>query len=146
MLFVFVHLSVVAAWLGSMAYSLVVVQPRVARFFPDEQRREEFLIVLAHGNRLPVVLLIVAVIASALGVMVTSPPMVIGYAIAVVLYAGAGAVFADVSWRHWPTRVFALADELESFRRRLRAQAWAMFGLVATAFVIALSMSVWAGR
>lgn len=45
------HLTLAGAWLGSMVYSLGVVQPRVARFFHDEQRREEFLLALAHGNR-----------------------------------------------------------------------------------------------
>ena len=43
------HLTIAAIWLGSMVYSLLVVQPRVARFFPDESRREEFLLALAHG-------------------------------------------------------------------------------------------------
>ena len=138
-----VHLTVAALWLGSMAYSLAVVQPRVARFFPDEQRREEFLLALAHGNRWPVVVLVVTIMVSAAGVMATSPlRVVIGYAVAVVLYAASAAVFADVSWRHWPARVFALPGELASFRRRLQVRAWAMFGLVGVAFVTALSVSV----
>ena len=27
------HLTIAATWLGSMVYSLLVVQPRIARFF-----------------------------------------------------------------------------------------------------------------
>jgi hypothetical protein len=141
-----VHLTVAAVWLGSMTYSLVVVQPRVARFFPDEERREEFLLALAHGNRWPVAGLVTALIASAAGVMATSSRGVVaGYALALALYVAAAAVFADVSWRHWPKRVFALPAELASFRARLMIRAWAMLGLVGTGFVAALSVSLRAG-
>jgi hypothetical protein len=41
------HLTIAAVWLGSMVYSLTVVQPRVERFFPDPERREEFLVTLS---------------------------------------------------------------------------------------------------
>lgn len=66
-----VHLMIAAVWLGSMAYSLFVVQPRVARFFPDESRREEFLLVLAHGNRRGVIAVVAGLALSAAAVMVT---------------------------------------------------------------------------
>jgi hypothetical protein len=137
-----VHLTIAAVWLGSMVYSLGVVQPRVARFFADEERREDFLVRLAHGNRWPVVGLVGVLMLSAVLVMITSPRVLAGYAVAIALYAGAAAVFVNVSWRHWPSRVFALPEELAGFRRRLRVQAWAMLALVGAAFVIALSVSV----
>jgi hypothetical protein len=142
MLAAIVHLTIAAGWLGSMAYSLLVVQPRVARFFPDEGRREEFLLVLAHGNRRSVVTVVVALLLSAVAVMVTWPDVAVAYAIALMLYAAATAIFTNVSWRHWPARVFALPGELAGFRRRLRIQAWAMLGLVCVAFVLTLSVSV----
>ena len=138
------HLTVAAMWLGSMAYSLVVVQPRVTRFFPDEADRERFLLTLAHGNRRPVLALVAMLIATAAGVLATAPALrvVIGYAVALGLYGAAAGIFADVSWRHWPARIFALPRELASFRRGLRVRAWAMLCLVGTAFVTALSVSV----
>lgn len=140
----FAYLTVAAVWVGSMTYSLMVVQPRVARFFPDEQRREEFLQTLAHGNRWRVAGLIAAIVACGLGVIVTGPPraMVAGFTIAVVLDATAGLIFYNVSWRHWPARVFALPEELASFRGRLRGQAWAMLLLAGTGYLTALVVSL----
>ncbi|TMC03406.1 MAG: hypothetical protein E6J41_27525 [Chloroflexi bacterium] len=61
---------------------------------------------------------------------------------ALVLYLAAAAVFANVSWRHWPARVFALPEELAGYQRRLRLQAWTILGLVTVAFLVALSVSV----
>jgi hypothetical protein len=136
------HLTLAATWLGAMVYSLLVVQPRVGRFFTDERRREAFLVVLANGNRWRVAPLAGALLLTAAAVVGTAPRLARGYAAALVLYAVAAAIFANVSWRHWPARVFALPDELAGFQRRLRAQAWAMVGLVGTAFVVALSASV----
>jgi hypothetical protein len=137
-----VHLMIAAGWLGSMGYSLLVVQPRVARFFTDDAQREEFLLALAHGNRRGVVAVVTALALSAILTIVTWPRVATAYAVALVPYAAATAVFVNVSWRHWPARVFALPGELPGFRRRLRIQAWAMCGLVGLAFTLTLSASV----
>ncbi|MGQ0774743.1 MAG: hypothetical protein ACT4NY_10040 [Pseudonocardiales bacterium] len=143
MLLVVVHLTVAASWLGSMAYSLTVVQPKVDKFFPDEERREEFLVLLAHGNRWKVVGLIAVLIATGLAVALTSSGLVtIGYAVSLVLYTIAAGIFWHVSWRHWPARIFAIAQEITGFRRRLRLLAATMLLLVGAAFVTALSVSV----
>jgi uncharacterized membrane protein len=139
------HLTLAAVWLGSMAYSLWVVQPRVASFFDDDVRREEFLRALANGNRWRVVALVAVLMATAVAVIVTSSRLAAGYAVALALYAAAAAVFVNVSWRHWPARVFALPDELAGYQRRLRIQAFVMLALVGTAFVVALGVSVEAG-
>lgn len=119
-----------------MVYSLGVVQPRVDRFFPDERDREDFLLVLAQGNRWRVAPLIAVLVATSLALLVTTG--VVGYVVPLALYVVAGAIFWDVSWRHWPARAFALAGELEGYRRGLRMRAWAMLGLVGTAFLVAL--------
>jgi hypothetical protein len=136
------HLMIAAGWLGSMAYSLLVVQPRVTRFFTDEGSREEFLLTLAHGNRRPVLAVVTALGITALLTMATWPSVAPAYGIAFVPYAAATAIFANVSWRHWPARVFALPSELPGYRRRLRLQAWTMLVLVAAAFVLTLSASI----
>jgi hypothetical protein len=136
------HLVIAAGWLGSMAYSLLVVQPRVSRFFTDEGSREEFLLTLAHGNRRPVLALVTALAITALVTMVTWPHVAIAYGIALVPYAAATAIFVNVSWRHWPARVFALPSELPGYRHRLRLQAWTMLILVGAAFVFTLSASL----
>lgn len=128
------HLSAAAVWLGAMAYSLAVVQPRIARFFPTPAAREEFLLLLAQGNRWKVAPLIGFLALSALA---------LGLVVPALLYVAAGAVFVNVSWRHWPSRLFALSEELPGYQRRLRLQAWTMLALVGAAFVFALTVSVW---
>lgn len=140
------HLVLAGIWVGSMAYSLTVVQARVARFFADEVCREEFFTALAQGNRWRVVGLICALMLTAIAVIASAPRAVAaGYAAALVLYAAASAVFINVSWRHWPARVFAIQAEMRGYQRSLRAQAWTMLVLVGTAYAVALSAStgVW---
>ena len=141
-----VHLTVAAAWAGSMAYSLVVVQPKVAAFFGADARQEEFLTVLAQGNRWRVIGLIAVLLVSGIGVVVTtSTAAVVGFAVAVGLDAVAALAFVEVSWRHWPRRVFALPEEVPGYQRALRIRAQAMLVLVGIAFVIALGSAVGLG-
>lgn len=135
-----VHLTMAAVWLGAMLYSLVAVQPRVAWFFSDERDREDFLVALAHGNRWRVVALAAALLATSVALaMITGN---LGHVVSTALYATAGGIFAHVSWRHWPSRVFALDEELAGYRERLRILATTMTGLVGTAFVTTLTVSV----
>jgi Flp pilus assembly protein TadB len=142
-LLIILHLTVAAIWFGSMSYSLTVVQPKVATFFPDAEDREPFLVLLAHGNRWKVAGLVAVLIVTGLAVAVISGRLVaIGYAIALLLYAAAAGIFWYVSWRHWPARIFAVSEELPSFQRRLRALATTMLALVAVAFLVALGVSV----
>jgi len=56
-----------------MLYSLTVVQPKVTRFFTDEQCREEFLLALAHGNRWRVLALATVLILTGLSVTMVGP-------------------------------------------------------------------------
>ncbi|TDD42305.1 hypothetical protein [Saccharopolyspora elongata] len=85
--------------------------------------------------------MICTLLLSTSGLAALVPQRVVAYGAVAVLYAAAGTVFCNVSWRHWPARVFASANELAWFRRRLRWQAWIMLGLVSTAFVVALAAS-----
>ncbi len=62
-----VHLLAAAVWLGAMAYSLAVVQPRSQRFIEDERRREAFAAELAAGARRPVLGVIALLAAPAPG-------------------------------------------------------------------------------
>ena len=133
------YLVLTTLWLGSMVYSLVVVQPRVARFFRDDERREEFLVALANGNRWPVVALIAGLLLSGSAVAVAGSA---GHAIAVGLDLVAAAIFVDVSWRHWPARVFALPEELPRFRRALTVRATTMTALVGLSYVVAMVVSL----
>jgi hypothetical protein len=138
-----VYLALTTLWLGSMVYSLVVVQPRIARFFRDDEQREEFLVVLANGNRWPVVALIVGLVLSGGAVaLVGFEAVSAGYTVAVGLDLVAAAIFVDVSWRHWPARIFALAEELPGFRRRLTVRATTMTALIGVSYVVAAAVSL----
>ena len=62
-----IHAGLAAAWVGGMAYSLFVVQPKLKRYFgPDQEGRETLTAVIASGNRWKVVGLIAAITLSGL--------------------------------------------------------------------------------
>jgi hypothetical protein len=55
------------------------------------------------------------------------------------VYLVAAVIFVNVSWRHWPARVFALPKERPAFRAGLRRQAWVMTVLAGGAFLAGLA-------
>lgn len=136
-----IHLGIGAVWLGSMVYSLGVVQPRVGRLFRDPAKAEDVYRELAAGNRWRVVALIGFLAASGVALV---PLLSAGkdnfwwtlIALKSVLLLAAAACFWWVSWRAWPARVFALPDELPALHRRFRRVALLMTALIATAFVL----------
>jgi uncharacterized membrane protein len=144
---VVVHVGLATVWLGGMAYSLTVVQPKVARFFAgDDDRHEEFVALIAQGNRWKVIALIAALAGT--GVVLWAMDdfdHVAAQLVKAGLLAIATAIFWYVSWRHWPRRVFALPEERPAMRRQLRMLASTMTVLVGAAFVIGVSVTV-AGR
>lgn len=135
-----VHVGLLGTWLGSMLYSLLVAQPRAARFFADDDDAyEEFLVTLGAGNRRPVLAIIATITVS--GALLVPLAEVASAVLAadLVVVAIAATVFARVSWRLWPQRVFALPAERPSHRFRLRRHALAMVGLVGAAFALAMA-------
>src|SRR5258705_8243534 len=66
---VLVHAGVGALWLGSMIYSLFVVQPRVARVLPDPVQAEELYRELGAGNRWRVIGLMGVLAATGVGLL-----------------------------------------------------------------------------
>jgi hypothetical protein len=139
------HAGVGALWLGSMAYSLFIVQPRLALITGDPASVENAQRELAARNRWPVVGLIAALWLTGAGLVAVAGPgadatwwaVVTGKA---VLLAVATGLFWWVSWRGWPRRVFALPPELPGLQRRFRAVAVTMFVLVGAAFVAGLAI------
>lgn len=146
------HAGVGALWLGAMAYSLVVVQPRLARMLGDPARVEDAQRELARGNRWPVLGLIAVLWLTGIGL--AGVELAAGgdggaggvggiggwWWVAVAgkaaLLAAASGLFWWVSWRAWPRRVFALPDELPALQRRFRGVALAMLALVGAGFVL----------
>lgn len=137
-----VHVGLAAVWLGSMLYSLMIVQPRAARVLGgDDDRLEEFLTVVGWGNRRPVVGIIAGLVISGVLLALAARPgrtQVVLYGTEAVLLLAAAAVFARVSWRLWPRRVFALPAERPTHRAALHRHALTMVALVGAAFALAV--------
>lgn len=134
---VLAHVGVAAVWLGSMAYSLFVVQPRVARLFPDPTKAEEVYRELGAGNRWRVVALMAVLAVSGVALSFQSGHSALWWAAVVAkaaLLAAASALFWWVSWRGWPRRVFALPAEIAGEQARFRRVALGMTALIALAF------------
>jgi putative copper export protein len=121
------HVVVAAVWLGAMAYSLAIVQPRAARFLADERRTEELAAVLAAGARRKVLAVIAFIALSGVALVLIAPAGERSGAWWALIAVKAGllgvalGVFAHVSWRLWPARLFAGPDEP---RRCGRGSAW----------------------
>ena len=139
------HVVVAAVWLGAMAYSLAVVQPRAASFLADERRTEEFAAVLAAGARRKVLAVIVLLALSGAALVLLAPAgdrSDVWWALIAAktaLLVVALVVFARVSWRLWPARLFASEDELPAVRRRFRAAAIALIALVAAGTLLGVA-------
>ncbi|MBX6751050.1 MAG: hypothetical protein IRY85_15475 [Micromonosporaceae bacterium] len=140
-----VHLMAAVAWVGAMAYSLVVVQPRIARAVPDPARAEEIYRELAAGNRWPVVGLIGVLALTGIGLVMVFDGRSSGWWAAIaakaLLWVAASGPFWWVSWRGWPRRVFALPAELPAQQARFRRVALAMLAIVGLAFVLGVVAS-----
>jgi putative copper export protein len=141
-----VHVGATAVWLGAMVYSLLVVQPRLARFFADTDEREDFTTLLAAGARWRVLGLAGALALSGAGltaieVREADSPSNAWTALVVtksVLLATAIALFVYVSWRLWPTRLLAHmsgSSDLPRIQSRFRAVAVALTALIAGGLV-----------
>lgn len=147
-----VHVLVAAVWLGAMAYSLVVVQPRAARLLGLE-RYEELATVLAAGARWSVLSMcaalaatgaaLVALAYAATGEADPGGPWLALVAVKAVLLVAAVAVFARVSWRLWPQRLFALPAELPELHRTFRRTAYVLMCLVGTEIVLGAAARTW---
>ena len=150
---VVVHVSVTAAWLGAMLYSLLVVQPRAARFFSDHDEREDFAVLLATGARWPVLALVGALAASGAGLVVLEltgdqEPTAAWLALVAakgILLVAALALFVEVSWRLWPARLLAHvsgSDDLARLQRRFRRVSLALTVVIAAGLVLGVVADV----
>ncbi len=138
------HTGVAAAWLGAMLYSLFVVQPRARSHLGSPAAFEALALALAAGARWKVLGLIAALAGSGIGLTAVEVATVDGavaggwlalMATKAVLLVAATAVFAAVSWRLWPARLFTPPSELAAVQDRFRGVALALIGLVAGALV-----------
>lgn len=132
-----VHAGLAAAWVGGMAYSLFVVQPKLKRYFAtDPDGREALTTVIASGNRWKVIGLIGVIALTGVILLLLNHDHWQLHAVKALLLLIATGIFWYVSWRHWPQRVFATAAELPVLQRRLVLLATTMLGLAGAAFAL----------
>lgn len=141
------HVVAGAVWLGAMAYSLGVIQARVRALFDDPVRAEEVAVFMAAGARWKVIAVMAVLAATGGGLVVVqgwghSARWQIAIGAKVLLLAVAAAVFAWVSWRLWPARVFALPEEIPGWQRRFRIVGATLLGLVSAEFVLGIAAHV----
>ncbi|TDW90187.1 hypothetical protein EV137_3999 [Kribbella pratensis] len=132
-----IHVGLAAAWVGGMAYSLFVVQPKLKKYFgKDQEGREMLTAVIASGNRWKVIGLIGAITLTGGALLAINREHWWIHAVKGFLLLIATVIFWYVSWRHWPQRVFATTAELPKLQARLIALATTMLGLAGTAFAL----------
>ncbi|WP_020391024.1 hypothetical protein [Kribbella catacumbae] len=132
-----VHAGLAAAWVGGMAYSLFVVQPKLKKYFgPREDDRETLTAIIASGNRYKVLALIAVIAVSGIILILLDHQHWWLHALKAALLLAATAIFWYVSWRHWPRRIFATAAERPALQRQLITLATIMLGLAGAAFAL----------
>ncbi len=112
-----IHALVGTLWLGSMAYSLFVVQPRIARVLRNPEQAEDLYRELGAGNRWRVIGLIGVLLLSGFGLAALArPAAATGWWDRRRRQGGAVAwcertVLVGIRWRGWPrTGVLAPAE------------------------------------
>jgi len=132
-----IHAGTAAVWLGAVLYSLLVAQPRIAATLDDP---EPLYVALAAGARWKVIAMVAVLAASGAGLILIeddpSATWIVLAAIKSALLIAALALFAHVSWRMWPARLFALPDELPAHRKKFKAVAYTLTAMVAAAFAL----------
>jgi putative copper export protein len=133
-----------AAWFGAMFYSAMVLQPRAQAYFQRPESFEQFISAISSGARWKVLTAFAMVGASGIVMALLevqrprSPLWSMLVAGKLVLYLIALAVFIYTSWRLWPARILASAEEVPIIQRRFRRIGQIMLCLIGLSFVLGL--------
>ena len=134
------HLFSAAAGFGALVYRTFFVDPKSHRFFARGRDYENYSLHLADGMRGVVLLALSASGLSGFALLGLrfSPDGAWQARMAVKagLWAAALAVFAYVSWVHWPWRSLAAPHEFAAYRRSGILLAAAMVLLAGTGFFL----------
>jgi uncharacterized membrane protein len=136
------HVLVGAAWFGAMIYSHFVLYPRARAFFERDEDFEGILVAMAHGARWKVIAALGAIAATGAVLLWTrrehagSPGWTAVIFAKCVVFLAAATLFAIVSWKLWPARVFASPKDLPRIRRLFRAVAFTMLALASTSLAL----------
>jgi hypothetical protein len=138
-----IHTLIGAALFGAMVYSLGVVQPRAQAYFERQEQFEEFVATVSRGARWKVVLAFAALWLT--GCLLALPLRAslswkLLLAVKVAAFVAACGLFAYVSWRLWPARILASADEIPEIQRAFRFVGASLLLLVAACIAIGVLM------
>ena len=143
------HALAGAAWLGSMVYSLLVLQPRARAYFGNEGELEAFFVTISHGARGKVLLALGVIVVTGAGLMIERWPHSISVrwlalvVAKVVLFAAALSLFIYTSWRLWPARLFASAGDLPRLQRTFRQVGHTMITLALLSMALGVLLHTW---
>lgn len=131
-----VHVLGAMLWIGSIYFSASALHQRAPALFARDEDFEAFITGLSDKNRYRHLLAFNASLLS--GVALTyltwtkhSPHQLWSWsliALKIVLFAISALIFGYISWRLWPSRIFALPEELAQLRRRGAWARWSLWG------------------
>jgi hypothetical protein len=137
------HVLVGGAFFGACFFSLTVLHRRGPQLFETREAFARFVAGITHGNRQRgLTTLAVTVLTGALlGALMWSEKgsqeawlaLLTAKALVSVGFLG---VFAYVSWRLWPARVFAVGDEIAALQRKGNGLRLTMCVLLGLAMVL----------
>jgi putative copper export protein len=141
-----VHVLAGSAWFGAMVYSLFVLQPRARLFFKDPSQFEEFVAFVAHRSRWKVLsgmgfIAVTGLILFLFDYKSHSRLYTIIIGTKSVLFVLAVGLFCFVSWKLWPARCLASANEIPKFQQRFRLIGVILLILAATMMILGLLSS-----
>ena len=142
------HAAASSVWLGSMCYSLFVFAPRMSAHLDDVEAYEEAARALARGMRYAMIAALSVVGVTGIALLLW-PGGGTGWwvvnAVKLALFLAAVGLFAWVTLKLWPERVFATADELPAQQRRAARVAAVMLAVVVSAYTLGIVASHWPG-
>jgi uncharacterized membrane protein len=142
-----IHVLAAAAWFGAIFYSHMFLYHRARAYFPAAADFEDFTTAISHGARRPVIaaLGVVALSGVALLLLARGSHSSAWWAFIsakAVLFLAIIGLFAYISWRMWPARVFATARELPGTQRRFRRVAWLMLVLAGLSMALGVAAHI----
>lgn len=130
-----------AAWFGAIFYRTFIVDPKSFAYFPLRPDYERFATYMAHGMRYLVIagLVVCGLSGTALAILRWDGAREWWLALMlakVAVWIAAGAVFAYVSWVHWPWRSLAAPEEMPRYRTQGHRLAVGMVLLTGAGFAL----------
>jgi uncharacterized membrane protein len=142
------HGLVGAIWLGSMAFSLFVMQPRARAYFENQSDLEAFFATMGHGARWKVLLALGVLAVTGIGLAVvrwthaSSSWWLTLVGAKLVLFTVALGLFVHISWHLWPARLFASSQELPRLQGTFRRAGLTMLALAGLSTVLGILLHI----